>query len=364
MSATAPPLDLAAAYVLTSWRYAVSIRPGARRELAQWLLRAHAIPDPVLRSLALAALRKRGNMEGAALFAVLAPGSRRHEAVRALVAFQAVYNYLDMLAEQPSADPEANARQLHRALMLALDAGVAPRPSPVEACYSNNARREDGGYLLEMVEACRRSLATLPSYPQAARSAQGAAARIVAFQSLNLGDVEGEEAGLRRWASERIPPGSKLAWWELAAAAGSSLPVHVVIGISAAGTLDAADLASIERAYFPAIGALHSLLDSLIDTAEDEREGQPNLMSHYASSTRAAARLCALARTGAAAVDALDDRRHKVILIAMVSHYLSMPTVRAGTGRAIADSVIDAVGPIGRPAVALFRAWRRVSSAS
>jgi hypothetical protein len=59
-------------------------------------------------------------MEGAALFGAFAPRAHRTQTVRALVAFQAAYNYFDLLAEQPSEGSERAGRELHRGLMLAL----------------------------------------------------------------------------------------------------------------------------------------------------------------------------------------------------------------------------------------------------
>ena len=122
-------LELPYAFAETVVSYLLLVLPSATSELASWRTRAAEIPNPKLRHHALQALRKRGNIEGAALFATLAPAAQRRRTIRALVAFQAAYNYLDMLAEQPSADPEANAGQLHRALRWALEVDVARRLS-------------------------------------------------------------------------------------------------------------------------------------------------------------------------------------------------------------------------------------------
>jgi tetraprenyl-beta-curcumene synthase len=347
---------LAKAYLSSSSRYAMTILPAARRELAEWRLRADAIPDPALRRFALAALAKRGNMEGAALLAVFAPQARRAEAVRALVAFQAAYNYLDMLAEQPCADPEANGRDLHEALLVALDPTAAHGDY-----YASHPHRDDGGYLLRMVETCRTTLAGLPSYAAVASSALAAAARIVQFQSLNLGERQGGHAGLERWARELAPAAGELEWWEAAGAAGSSLGVHVLIGLSADGQLDPRDVRAIDRAYFPWIGALHSLLDSLIDVAEDRLTGQRSLLSHYASPALAASRLRKLARRARFEATALPSpARHQVILTAMSAFYLSAPAAAGQDVRPIAASVASGLGspPI---ALSLLRAGRAAS---
>jgi ABC-type dipeptide/oligopeptide/nickel transport system ATPase subunit len=199
------PWDLAAQLALgaTVARYLRSVFGPVRRELAHWRERARAIPDPALAAHARAGLSKRGNMEGAALFAVLAPASARRETVRALVAFQTAYNYLDTLCEQPSADPVANGHELHRALLVALDP-AASHPD----YYALYPQREDGGFLVALVDTCRSALATLPSHPAVAAGAVAAAERIVSFQSLNLTERQGGHEALERWrdAHRQITP--------------------------------------------------------------------------------------------------------------------------------------------------------------
>jgi tetraprenyl-beta-curcumene synthase len=351
-------LALGLAFCATVASHLVSVLPVARRELGRWRARAGAIPDPVLRSLAADALSKRGNIEGAALFGVLAPRSRRRETVRALVALQTAYNYLDTLAEQPSADPLANGRQLHQALCVAL----ADPGTPIEDAtdyYAFHPQRDDGGFLAALVGACRATVTTLPSYAAVAPTARAAVERIVGFQSLNLTERQGGHDALERWASLQTPPGTGLRWWQSAAAAGSSLAVHALIAMAARPALHPRDMAAIDAAYFPWVCALHSLLDSLVDVDEDEREGQRNLLSYHASPQQAAAAMELLAKRAAAAARGLaDSPRHAVIVTAMAAYYLSSPEASAPAARAIAENVAGALGPLARPALALFRARR------
>ena len=81
-------------------------------------------PAPCYAPPRVEALSKGGNIEGAALFATLVPAVHRRTALRALVAFQTAYNYLDALSERPSEDPSLNGEQLHRALLTALNPGA------------------------------------------------------------------------------------------------------------------------------------------------------------------------------------------------------------------------------------------------
>jgi tetraprenyl-beta-curcumene synthase len=338
--------------------YLVSVLPLVTRELSHWQARALSIPDPVLRANAVEALSKRGNMEGAALFAVLAPRAQRRETVRALVAFQAAYNYLDVLVEQPGSDPVARAHQLHQGLLVALDAD-AQHPD----YYARYPHREDGGYLVELLNTCRGAFATLPSQPVARAVVTAAAERIVAFQSLNLTKSQGDPAALERWARDSTVAGSGLSWWQTAAAGGSSLAVHALIATAASPGVGERELEAVEAAYFPWICALHSLLDSLVDIAEDEQAGQRNLLS-YASPQ---ATTCAVRTLAAQATEATRllprSREHRVILTAMVSYYVSSPTASTPYARDTADGVKQAVAPLADPALALFKARRLAARA-
>ena len=95
-------------------RYWLGLFPRVCRERRARRARALAIPDPLLRRIALESQRKWGNVEGAAAFAVFAPSRRRDAAARAAMCFQAAYNYLDMLGEQPSASRAPTVAQLHQ----------------------------------------------------------------------------------------------------------------------------------------------------------------------------------------------------------------------------------------------------------
>jgi tetraprenyl-beta-curcumene synthase len=359
--------------------YGSTVLPHVRAELAHWDRRSREIPDASLRRSALAALRKRGNIAGAALFAVLAPPALRARTARALVAVQGAYNYLDTLAEQPSADPVRNGRRLHEALLAALDPLAAPGPATgPDDCHGDyyaglgsranrsrgsgvraSAEHDDGGYLRELLDVSRACLAALPSYPLVAPAARSAAARIVAFQSLNLGERHGSHEGLERWARAHTPAGSGLRWWETAAAAGSSLGVYALVALAADARLEASEIPAVQDAYFPWIGALHSLLDSLVDVAEDRREGQRNLLRYYSSTQHAAASLASIAAHARAHAHALPrHRRHEAMLAAMVGYYLSAPTASVPDARVIAGAVARAAGPAARSALPLLRAAR------
>ncbi len=345
-------LALQCAFLRASLRYWLSVFPRVCRELARWRRRAAEIGDPTLRSLALEALGKPGNIEGAAAFAAFVPRRRRAAAVRALTALQAAYNYADTLAEQPSEDPVANGRRLHEALLAALDPHAEQRDY-----YEHSPHRDAGGYMDEMIERCRAALATLPAYALLAPAARAAAERIVECQSLSLGERSRAHVELGRWAHEHAPAGEELAWWETVAAGGSSLGVYVLIALAADSATDSCDVAAIESAYFPWIGALHSLLDSLVDRAEDAEIGQLSLVGCYASPADAAARIGTIATHAARRARGLPGGEwHAALVAAMAGHYLSAPEASAPEVVAIASNVRAAMGALAGPILVMFRA--------
>jgi tetraprenyl-beta-curcumene synthase len=347
-------LELSAVFAGTVVRYLLRVLPCVRSELGHWRARAAEIPDPVLRGHAQASLRKRGNIEGAALLATLAPAAHRRRTVRALVAYQTAYNYLDTLSEQPSADPVVNAEELHQALLIALHP-TAGHPD----YYRYNQQRADGGYLTAIVDVSRDALRGLPSYAAVAPTARAAAGRIVDFQALNLSKPRRAYDALQRWANEETPAGSGVTWWETAAAAGSSLAVHALIAAAADPQLRAADVAATERAYFPWIGALHSLLDSLVDRREDHEHAQRSLLGYYLSPAAAAIELSSLALRARRATQDLPARHHHlVILIAMCSYYVSAPQCETPEGRVISAALTRALGMPLSLAILLFRTRR------
>jgi tetraprenyl-beta-curcumene synthase len=341
-------------FAAAALRYWLLVFPRVASELRRLRRLAGRIPDPALRHAALEALGKRGNLEGAAAFAAFVPRRRRGSVVRALVSFQAIYNHADMLAEQPSADPVARSRSLHEALTAALELDRADGRAAPQGLEAGDVGLGDvdGGYVAALVERCQAALAQLPAYARVAPPAQRAATRIVDFQSLSLGS--GGE--LESWARRQTPTDSGLEWWETAAAGGSSLGVHALIAAAASPRLDEQDVAAIDAAYFPWIGALHSLLDSLVDRSEDAATGQLSLVGCYPSAVDASAGLQRLAGAAMEATNSLPNAQvHALLLAAMACSYLAMPEASTPDAEPLARSVRASIGPFAGAMLRIFR---------
>jgi tetraprenyl-beta-curcumene synthase len=337
----------ALAFAWAAGRYWLGTFPIVRHEMRRLRRRAHDIPDPVLRSLALdAQQRKWASLEGAAAFAAFAPARHRALLVRLLIYLQAIFDYADTLAEQPTERPVANARQLHTAFLVALGEGT-----PHTDYYRHHDHRCDGGYLDELVEATRVPIGRLPSYTVVAPAVMRHAQRIVFYQShINLAR-EQEHPRLARWARAQ-PAGDRLRWWELAAACGSSLAVFAHLVAAASPTLSHSEAQAIDDLYWPWAQSLHISLDSLIDHAEDHATGQHNLLDHYSCRQEMAARLGQLARETVKRADGLPS--HALILDGMVALYLSDKHAWTPFARSASERILAAAGPFAKPALLLL----------
>lgn len=335
-------------------RYWLGVFPVVQHEIRRLHRRACGIPDPALRALAFdAQKRKWASLEGAAAFAVFTPRLGRFPLARLLVDLQGVFDYADTLMEQPSRAPAANARRLHDAFVVALQPNL-PHPD----YYQHHTRSDDGGYLVELIEGCRAAVCALPSYAVVADAVTRHAWRVVFYQSrINLATAEDHPA-LARWASEESA-GAQLHWWEIGAACGSSLAIFAHLAAAADPNLTRGEVEAIEALYWPWAEALHIMLDSLIDRAEDSATEQLNLLDYYASQDEMVERLGLLAREMVRRAEAVPPH-HRLLLAAMVALYLSDEQAWIPSARPATERILEATGTFARPALLLLRLRRMV----
>jgi tetraprenyl-beta-curcumene synthase len=336
--------------------YWLGVFPDVCREVRAWRARAREIPDPALRRIALRAHgEKRGNLEGAAAFAAFAHPPGRHAAIRAVVAYQTMFDYLDNLSEEPSDDPIADGRRLNGALLTAIVPGESHHDY-----YVHRRRSEDGGYLRTLIATCHMALTSLPSFATVAELALGATERVATYQSLNHGDGNGRHDSFERWARASGRAHTRLRWWETGAAAGSTLDLFALIAAAADPALDPCAAKTLGSAYFPWVGALHSLLDSLADRAEDLATGRRGLIDYYRSPDEAADRIATIATEAMSRVGELPGgHSHTLIVAAMTSFYLcdlsmsSSPHARLAT-----PALLETMGRLARPTMMILGARR------
>ncbi|MFI5005377.1 MAG: DUF2600 family protein [Solirubrobacterales bacterium] len=357
-------------------RYWSTVAPLVRAQLAHWERRAGEIPDPVLQRLATSKLRKeRFNVEVAATLATLAPRAHRRSAVEAIVALQVMYDYLDLLTEQPSSDGLTDGRQLFAALCDVL----APEAALDRDYYRHHPHSDDGGYLGELASTARRAFAQLPAAAAVAETAQRSAERCAEAQVLShaaarskrgSGGAEsgGPESGgpgvgdpgvdeLERWAG-REAAGTALQWPEfLAGAAASVIAVHALIATAADRHTGPEDARAIDAVYL-SIGAL-TMLDSLVDHREDIEAGELGYLRCYDGPEQMARRLVRVATDAAARARLLPNAAHHVMtLVGVVAYYASAPSAGSPVALPVVKHMRRELRPTIVPTLALMRAWR------
>lgn len=339
-------------FLTVATRYWTGVFPLIRCELRHWRARAGAIPDPALRSLAFQAHSgKRGNLEGAAAFAVFVPQQFGEPVTRALVAFQGAYDYVDLLSEQDSEDTIANGYRLHLVLVAALEPGGRRLNG-----YAHHPVDGDAGYLQAFVAACRAAVDRLPSYPATATHALEGARRIAVYQGLNNWGRGGSHEEYARWAAEETPASTGLRWWETGAAAGSSLSIFAALAAAADALVGPSQAAAIDAAYHPWIGALHTLLDSLVDYRADVRAGQHSLVGHYGGPQETAGRMRQIATISVRLAGELPHPlSHQMLLAAMSCFYLVAPEASLPHAALARAGIVVAIGDLAGPTTAIMR---------
>lgn len=320
--------------VATLTDYWTTIFPQVRRELSDCRREARRIVDPDRRRLALGTLEEERSLaEGAAIFATLTPRRHRRDLVRLLVAWQVAYDYLDTLGES-SAEARVLGCDFYSPLLQALE-----DRAPAE-------RVADDSYLDALGLRCRWSLGRLPSADVVRSFARGAALRCIEAQVLTHATVDRGSAPLRRWALAQ-GQGDMYLWWELAAGAISSLGVHALLASAALSDVTAAETQAIDAAYFPAICAVSTLLDSMIDSEADAGTTNHRVTDYYRGTAHALARIEAITRDASGAARGLRcGRRHHVILAGMTALYASLDD---GSDHRVHDAVAAGLGSTAAP---------------
>jgi tetraprenyl-beta-curcumene synthase len=324
------------------------------REMQAWQLRAQEIPDEAIRKDALSSIaRKRGHTDGAALFWIL-PRHRSLDLLRLLVAYEIIWDFLDSANEHGACAGTANGRQLHLALIEALDPSV-----PMSDYYRYHPWRNDGGYLRSLVETCRHMCAALPSYglvrPIVVREAERA--QVLAFNHDT--DPCGRDAALEAWARREFSGEQRVSWFELSGAASASMTVHAFLALAARPDCSEADMRRTCAAYFPWLSAATTMLDSYVDQAEDQINGDHRYIAHYASEALARERVRELVTRSAREARRLGNgHRHAVIAACMVAMYLSKDSARTPEMRASTASIARAGGSLTRVLLPILRMWR------
>jgi tetraprenyl-beta-curcumene synthase len=330
---------------------------GLRRaslEIRRWRARAALIPNPELRADALRALdAKRGNIHGAALFCTL-PNRRDRNLLATLVAYEVLADYLDCVSERGARLGTDNGRQLHLAMIEALDPAAE-----ISDYYRHHSSADDGGYLDALVRSCRATCVELPSYQRVRAQLLRAASLALVLALNHEPDPARRDNALRQWALSELTEPREHTWYERSAGASAWLTVLAMLALAANPRQTERDTTEAYHAYLHWIAPAAAMLDSYSDIAEDTASAHHSYISHYTSRDVAIERVSELLRHSRVQTHGLcQGERHTVVLACMIAFYLSKDSVRTAPMRRHTRELRRAGGPLVAALLPLLRAWR------
>ncbi len=252
--------------------------PVVYEELEHWKMRASDIPDEELRKQALASIETKAfHCEGGGILSLLA-GVDFREAVKFIVAYQTISDYLDNLCDRStSLDPEDFAA-LHESMPDALTVGA-----PLKEYYRFREEQDDGGYLASLVKTCQEVLKSHRNYELIAPHLVRLAGYYCDLQVHKHVIEEERVPRLEEWFAlykEELPP---MEWYEFSACTGSTLGIFCLVSQAYRESFTSQHAEKIVGGYFPYIQGLHILLDYFIDQEEDIDGGDLNFCTYYES---------------------------------------------------------------------------------
>ena len=323
-------------------------------EERKWRALAAEIPDRPIREDALSALRcKRGQTDGAAMFATL-PRARNRSLLRLLVAYQIIWDFLDSVSERGAGAGQANGRQLHLALIDALDPA-----RPLSDYYRYNPWREDGGYLRALVNVCRESCAALPCYERVRDLVVEEASRAQVLAINHDLDSARRDKLLQAWAHREFPEGHEASWFELSGASSAGLSIFALLALASEPTCSEREIERTRGAYFPWVSSLAAMLDSYVDQADDAAKGEHSYIAHYPTPELAIEHVCLMVRRCLSDTHSLKNgEKHILIVTSMAAMYLSKDSALTPAMRASTNRIRDCGGSLTRVLLPILRLWR------
>ena len=346
-------------YIIT--RLVGLVFPAVKRELRGWEAYLKTCPPSFLLNQALHSIKeKRFHCQGGAVYALFSH-TGRHELLSFITAFQTISDYLDNLCDRlplwsvnlragdmktiakADAMREQGFRALHGALQDALEA--EGNTGETEGYYGHYPFKEDGGYLQQLVQHCRKTITQLPSHAQIQDKTRFLSGLYCDLQTLKHLSPQRREKALQDWARPHQEQYFYLYWYEFAAAAGSTLGIFALMAAVSRNDINQDGSTALFNLYFPWICGLHILLDYYIDQAEDRLTGDLNFVAYYEDSEHCLERIRFFIRQALLRTKGMPHAFfHRSIIKGLPAFYLSDPKIQKQGLEAQAHTLLRATG--------------------
>ncbi len=295
------------------------ILPTVHHYLDGWRRCAEEIPDPELRRQALLSIRTKSfHCEGGSAYGLLAE-ERYREAIRFIVAYQTISDYLDNLCDRSTSSDPVDFRALHEAMLHALTPGAARGNY-----YRFHNEQDDGGYLESLVETCQGVVKTLPAYDAIAPTLLELAGRYCDLQVHKHVKEEDRVPRLKEWFETHRAGSPGISWFEFSASCGSTLGIFCLVACAFHERCSPDLTARVKEAFVPWVQGFHILLDYFIDQEEDCIGGDLNFCFYYEGDAEMLRRLEHFFHQADRSVSQLPHARfHRMVNRGLLATYLS-----------------------------------------
>jgi tetraprenyl-beta-curcumene synthase len=319
------------------------IIPAVHQELGVWKSRAEKIPNPELRSQALASIEhKTFHCEGGAILALTANEDYK-KAVKFIVAYQTISDYLDNLCDRSTSLDPNDFAALHESMSDAISLGAVEKNY-----YRFREDQNDGNYLNDLSETCRSILRELQHYDLIKDHLLELCRYYCDLQIHKHVVLEERVPRLESWFKHYQNKLPEMEWYEFSACSGSTLGIFCLISYALREDFKAGDAENIRKGYFPYIQGLHILLDYFIDQEEDRAGGDLNFCFYYENQEKLFSRLKHFVIEADRHTEYLPHKKfHQLINRGLLGIYLSDRKVRKQKNvRKLAKEIIKVGGII------------------
>jgi len=288
------------------------------------------------------------------MIATIAPARHRERTVEAIVTLQIMYDYLDALTEQPTADPIRDGLQQSKAFVDAVTAATQPAVDR-DVYFPDDG---DAGYLADLAIAVRDALVGLPAVDAIAETIVVSAARCAEAQVRIHAAPHAGTGQLERWAKHEARD-TELQWREwLFGAMGSVVAVHALIALAADERATCKQASELDSTYL-SLCVLTTVLDHLVDHERDALTGEQSYLHLYASRQDLAQQIAVVTRRVMERAHTIPDGpHHAMILSGVVAYYTAQPCAMGEFARPVTEHVRDQLRPLITPTLATMHAWR------
>lgn len=307
--------------MLKIYRY---VLPKVHLYLGEWKQKAEQIPDPELRKQALASIdTKTFHCEGGAIYSILA-GRRYEDAIKFIVAYQTISDYLDNLCDRSISLDPTDFRALHESMHDALTPGA-----PLRDYYRYRETKSDGGYLASLVKTCQEFIDTIPDKEvllPALHELEGYYGDLQVHKHVKK---DQRVPRLQSWFQKYQNDLPEMSWYEFSACSGSTLGIFCITSYAAQYDSMTHLVDRVKNGYFPWVQGLHILMDYFIDQEEDRQGGDLNFCFYYENDEAMLQRFHHFLEQADKSIAGLPDSRfHKMINRGLLGIYLADKKVR------------------------------------